>query len=152
MPFGLLWKPLSNEIWDGLKKINIYLIYLYQTGQTSIRFNLTDLILVIRQLDNPIKSTSLNFNSIFTGLMAPCLIPIFGMWSGSIGIILIPGCPPFKTNRIFFKKMSICYKNILFFIFDITEILTLSKEFNKNIRNSYNAISIASMASFDVFC
>lgn len=42
-------------------------------------------------------------SSIFTGLSAPCLMEIFGMISGSIGIRLIPLCPGSKENDVRIK-------------------------------------------------
>lgn len=56
----------------------------------------TNVSLVKWAFDSPIKSTSLNFNSIFTGDSAPCLIPMLGIWRGSIGIKFIPLCPSEK--------------------------------------------------------
>lgn len=54
-----------------------------------------------RLVDNPIKSTSVNFNSTLTGLSAPCLIEIFGICKGSIGIKLMPLWPaiPILVSR-----------------------------------------------------
>lgn len=65
----------------------------------SIKSMFVYLILVNLNSDNPFRSTSVNFNSILTGLSAPCLIDILGMWSGSIGIKLIPLWPSIHTNR-----------------------------------------------------
>lgn len=63
----------------------------------------THVILAKRWSVNPIKSTSLNFNSMLTGLSAPCLISIFGMCNGSMGSKLMPLCPslPLISNTLF---------------------------------------------------
>lgn len=71
----------------------------------------TYLILVNLKSDNPVKSTLVNFSSMLTGLSAPCLIDILGMWSGSMGIKLIPLCPSFVghfplSNECAFVKME----------------------------------------------
>lgn len=57
------------------------------------------------QSDNPIKSTLVNFNSILTGESAPCLIPMLGIWSGSIGIKAIPECPPIGNRKTFIETI-----------------------------------------------
>lgn len=96
-PSGFAWKPL--KIW----KFNFILLLSYDCND-SLRFYL---ILVNLKLDNPVKSTSVNFNSILTGLSAPCLIDILGTWSGSMGIRLIPWCPTFIIKWMYvFNKVE----------------------------------------------
>lgn len=84
-PAGSFWKPLKIK---SINKSDV--IEQYRSTPYSI--------LVKRNSVNPIKSTSVNFNSTFTGLSAPCLIRMLGMCNGSIFIKLMPLCPTLSSK------------------------------------------------------
>lgn len=92
-PSGFTWKPL---FWI----IDVYVTAMFQFSIWNKQSrNVSYSTLKNWCCDNPIKSESVNFNSILTGLLAPCLILMLGICSGSIGIKLMPLCPSTEKNR-----------------------------------------------------
>lgn len=110
-PFTLIEYFPTGSFWKPLKMANTMLNYenccLSEPLKESKVWMQTNVSLVNSAFDSPIKSTSLNFNSIFTGDSAPCLIPMLGMWRGSIGIKFIPLCPSKKwMSRIRYNLLK----------------------------------------------
>lgn len=147
-PAGFDWKPLK-----------MFAKNTFVENERSNRIGLLlYLILVKWNSDNPIKLTSLNFNSILTGLSAPCLIDILGMWSGSIGIKLMPLCPSLTSiscgivEKWDLKKKKNNMKNWRWYNVGWVYLLTFAIWFNHWVRYTRYTINVTNSTTLDVLC
>lgn len=135
-PAGSFVKPLKEE-----KRV--------LNNNSCLEIAVTHSILVKRCDVNPVKSTSVNFNSTFTGLSAPCLIKMLGICNGSIGIKLMPlwpsGVNKKEANHSKLINLTAIWK-------PKKKLITFWKQIYEFIRYSNYTIRISNRASFDIFC
>lgn len=94
LPARPFWKPLKKPKRTIMLKAKNVITHCAILHRKQIMIKLKTYEIFSKwQFDNPTKSTSLNANSIFTGLSSPCLIEILGMCNGSTGIKLMPLWP-----------------------------------------------------------